>query len=117
MSPDAAHPDDAVLEVSPRPGIGRDRAAELAREVYGVDGTVSELGSHQDRNFGVETPEGRRVLKIANRSWGRPAIEAQNAALLHIAERDTSFHAPVPVSTARTCTTRGTATTCSRCVC
>ena len=98
MSPDAAHPDDAVLEVSPRPGIGRDHAAELAREVYGVDGTVSELGSHQDRNFGVETPEGRRVLKIANRSWGRPAIEAQNAALLHIAERDTSFHAPVPVA-------------------
>jgi 4-aminobutyrate aminotransferase-like enzyme/Ser/Thr protein kinase RdoA (MazF antagonist) len=95
MSPDA-RPD--ALEVSPRPGIGPERAAELAREVYGVDGPVRELGSHQDRNFRVDAAHGRHVLKVANRSWGRAAIEAQNAALLHIAARDTSFQAPVPVA-------------------
>ncbi len=95
MTPDS-RPD--ALEVYPRPGIGPDGAAELAREVFGVDGPVRELGSHQDRNFRVDGPTGRHVLKVANRSWGRSAIEAQNAALLHIAERDTSFHAPVPVA-------------------
>ena len=100
MSPDT-RPD--ALEVSPRPGIGPERAAELAHEVYGVDGPVRELGSHQDRNFRVDAAHGRHVLKVANRSWGRSAIEAQNAALLHIAARDTTFQAPVPcrVSTAR----------------
>ncbi len=95
MTPDS-RPD--ALEVSPRPGIGPDRAATLSRDVFGVDGPVRELGSHQDRNFRVDGPTGRLVLKVANRSWGRATIEAQNAALLHIAERDTSFHAPVPVA-------------------
>jgi 4-aminobutyrate aminotransferase-like enzyme/Ser/Thr protein kinase RdoA (MazF antagonist) len=95
MTPDS-RPD--ALEVSPRPGIGPDRAAELARDVFGVEGPVRELGSHQDRNFRVDGPAGRHVLKVANRSWGRATIEAQNAALLHIAERDSSFHAPLPVA-------------------
>jgi Ser/Thr protein kinase RdoA (MazF antagonist) len=90
--------DDVLLEVSSRPAVDGARAAELATEVYGVDGPVRELGSHQDRNYRVDGPEGRLVLKVANRSWGRPAVEAQNAALLHIASRDTTFHAPVPVA-------------------
>ena len=95
MTPDS-RPD--ALEVSPRPGIGTERAAALSLDVFGVEGPVRELGSHQDRNFRVDGPAGRHVLKVANRSWGRATIEAQNAALLHIAERDTSFHAPVPVA-------------------
>jgi len=90
--------DDVLLEVSPRPAVDGARAAELAAGVYGVDGPVRELGSHQDRNYQVDGPDGRLVLKVANRSWGRPAVEAQNAALLHIAARDTTFHAPVPVA-------------------
>lgn len=88
----------ALLDVAPRPGVDVARAAELARDLFGADGEVRELGSHQDRNFRVDTPDGPRVLKVANRGWGRPAIEAQNAALLHLAASAPSFTAPVPVA-------------------
>ncbi len=75
------NPHVTPLEVSARPQVDLARAAELARELFGVHGEVVELGSHQDRNFRVSTPDGPRVLKVANRSWGRATIEAQNAAL------------------------------------
>jgi len=54
--------DDVLLDVSPRPAVDDARAAELAAEVYGVEGPVRELGSHQDRNFRVDGPGGRLVL-------------------------------------------------------
>ena len=88
---------DTPLEVAPRPAVDIDRAAALAREVYGVTGTVTELGSHQDRNFAIEAGDGRRVLKVANRGWGRSALEAQNAALRHIAGLEAGFDAPEPL--------------------
>ncbi|HET7900667.1 MAG TPA: aminotransferase [Candidatus Nanopelagicales bacterium] len=87
----------AHLDVAPRPGVDVGRAAELASTLFGAEGEVRELGSHQDRNFRVDTAAGRRVLKVANRGWGRAALEAQNAALLHIAEQAPGFAAPVPV--------------------
>ena len=96
MPSDRTRPDP--LEVSPRPGVDVARATELAREVYGVEGPVRELGSHQDRNFRIDSPDGRRVLKVANRSWGRDAVAAQNAALRHIAALEAGFTAPVPVA-------------------
>jgi 4-aminobutyrate aminotransferase-like enzyme/Ser/Thr protein kinase RdoA (MazF antagonist) len=98
-APDAALPEllPEGLHVSPRPRVDDARAAQLAHDVYGVEGAVTELGSHQDRNFRVVTDDGVRVLKIANRGWGWPALEAQNAALLHLAERGVAFAAPVPL--------------------
>ncbi len=87
-----------ALEVSPRPSLDAAEAARLAAELFGVTGEVSELGSHQDRNFRIRTDAGPRVLKVANRSWGRAAIEAQNGALLHVAARDAGFRAPVPLA-------------------
>ncbi len=86
------------FEVSPRPGVDVARATDLVREVYGVEGAVSELGSHQDRNFRIDTADGARVLKVANRGWGRAAVEAQNSALLHIAGLDAGFDAPIPLA-------------------
>jgi 4-aminobutyrate aminotransferase-like enzyme/Ser/Thr protein kinase RdoA (MazF antagonist) len=89
--------EQATLEVAPRPGVDAERAAALARELFGVEGPVHELGSQQDRNFAISTASGTRVLKVANRGWGRPTIDAQNAALLHVAGRDAGFDAPVPL--------------------
>jgi 4-aminobutyrate aminotransferase-like enzyme/Ser/Thr protein kinase RdoA (MazF antagonist) len=86
------------LEVSPRPAVDLALAARLARDLFGADGEVSELGSHQDRNFLVRTPDGPRVLKVANRSWGPATLEAQNSALRRIADVDAGFAAPVPVA-------------------
>jgi 4-aminobutyrate aminotransferase-like enzyme/Ser/Thr protein kinase RdoA (MazF antagonist) len=87
----------ASFDVSPRPRVDVGDAADLARTLFAVDGRVRELGSHQDRNFRVDTAAGPRVLKVGNRAWGRPALEAQNAALLHVAKKAPGFAAPVPV--------------------
>ena len=87
------------VPVSPRPTIDADQGRELARDVFGLDGEVRELGSHQDRNYLVRGADGAHVLKVANAGWGRDAIDAQNAALLHLAARDAGFASPVPIPT------------------
>ena len=84
------------LEISPRPRVDIELAAELARELFGVEGTISELSSHQDRNFRINTTEGDLVLKVANKSWRRGALDAQNAALLYLADRMPPLSVPVP---------------------
>ena len=85
------------LEVAARPALTAAAASRLVREVYGVEGEVTELGSHQDRNFLVRAADRPLVLKVANRSWGRPALEAQNAALRHVALAGLGIGVPVPV--------------------
>ena len=72
----------SALEIAARPVLDAVGAARLADDLFGATGPVRELGSQQDRNFRVDTVDGARVLKVANRAWGRAAIEAQNAALL-----------------------------------
>ena len=63
------------------PPIDVDEAAVIARDLFGREGTVRELGSNQDRNYRVDAPDGRFVLKIANPGWESVALEAQNAAM------------------------------------
>ena len=57
---------------------------------------MRELGSNQDRNYRVDAPEGPFVLKIANPGWERVALEAQNAAMAHLAACGLAFAVPVP---------------------
>ena len=61
--------------------------AEIAgRELFGVDGRATPLASERDRNFLLTTARGERyVLKVANGSDPRDAIEAQAAVLRHLA--------------------------------
>ena len=87
-----------TIDIAPRPRLDAAAAAAAARDAYGIDGPVSELGSHQDRNFLVTSGVGPRVVKVANRGWGRAAIEAQNAALLHVAAAAIGIATPVPVA-------------------
>jgi len=90
---------DEAIEISPRPRVSEAQAAAIARELFGVEGTLKELGSHQDRNFRIDADDRRCVLKIANRGWGVETLEAQNAAMLHVAERDPGLGAPLPLAT------------------
>jgi len=87
---------DSPLEISPRPEADAALAKSIARELFDVSGEVTELGSQQDRNFRIRTEANSVVLKIANQSWRRENLEAQNAALTHIAAQDHDFHSPVP---------------------
>src|SRR5262245_31116434 len=74
----------------PRPDVGTEEARALLAEHYGLSGTISELGSQQDRNYRIDTGERRYVLKICRAEYGALELEAQNAALQHLSKRLTS---------------------------
>jgi 4-aminobutyrate aminotransferase-like enzyme/Ser/Thr protein kinase RdoA (MazF antagonist) len=69
------------------PRFALEDARELARERFGVDGTATELGSHQDQNVLVDSASGRFVLKISNAAFGEAELDLQNRAMVHLAER------------------------------
>ncbi|PRB00101.1 aminotransferase [Microbacterium sp. MYb64] len=65
-----------------RPDVTASDAVAIARELWGVVVTASELGSNQDRNFLLTEPDGSRsVLRIDNPAFPDSARDAQHAAL------------------------------------
>lgn len=68
-----------------RPDVTIEDAALAAARHYGLTGPIVELGSQQDRNYRIEAPQGRFVLKISRADYATVELEAQNAALRHIA--------------------------------
>ncbi|MGO4654686.1 aminotransferase [Ensifer sp. 2YAB10] len=82
----------------PRPDVSAEEARALLAEHYGLSGTISELGSQQDRNYRIDTGEQRYVLKICRAEYGPLELEAQNAALQHLSDRLTSARVAEVVS-------------------
>jgi 4-aminobutyrate aminotransferase-like enzyme/Ser/Thr protein kinase RdoA (MazF antagonist) len=76
--------DDLVLTA---PRLSLDEALDVARRFYGISGTGSSLPSERDQNVLIEFGDERVVLKIANTRESRALLEAQNAALAHVARR------------------------------
>lgn len=71
----------------PRPVIRPVEALALAEDLYGITGTVRELGSQQDRNFLITIPEGERYLfKISNPVFTTEELEAQNTVMALVNE-------------------------------
>jgi len=63
-------------------------AADLTRRLYGLEGELQPLPSYRDQNFRLRTAEqGTWVLKIVNGDQDRPVLEAQLAAMAHLAVR------------------------------
>ena len=61
-------------------------AAGIALEHYGIAATATPLASERDQNFLLVTPAGERfVLKMANAAEERAILEAENAAMAHVA--------------------------------
>lgn len=61
-------------------------AVRLARDLYGLDASASALPSERDQNFLLTTAAGDRyVLKVANATEDRAMLDAQNAAMAHVA--------------------------------
>ncbi|WP_166868904.1 aminotransferase [Salinibacterium sp. ZJ70] len=74
----------------PRPNVGIADATRVLRELWGLDAdTAVELGSQQDRNFRVDTPEGRFVLKLGN-----PGLPIEQLRLQHLAFERIATAAP-----------------------
>jgi 4-aminobutyrate aminotransferase-like enzyme/Ser/Thr protein kinase RdoA (MazF antagonist) len=68
------------------PGFTAENAAAIARKIFGIEATASPLASERDQNFTLETTGGERfVLKIANAAEDRALLDAQNAAMTHVA--------------------------------
>lgn len=78
--------DDGLVQPTP-PEIDDDTARVIARDVWGFDAPARALGSHQDRNFLLDSGAERRLLKIANPSVTAAELEAQSAAARAIADR------------------------------
>jgi Ser/Thr protein kinase RdoA (MazF antagonist) len=77
----------SLLQQAPRFDLAG--AARLARELYGLDASASLLPSERDQNFLLATRAGDRyVLKVANATENRAMLEAQNAAMAHVADRE-----------------------------
>ncbi|OBZ94843.1 hypothetical protein ADU59_13580 [Pararhizobium polonicum] len=70
-----------------RPDVTAKEAAGLFAAHYGLVGPIAELGSQQDRNYRIDTANGRFVLKICRADYATVELEAQNAALRHIATK------------------------------
>jgi 4-aminobutyrate aminotransferase-like enzyme/Ser/Thr protein kinase RdoA (MazF antagonist) len=79
-----------------RPDVSPALARALSRDAFGVDGEVRELGSQQDRNFLVDGPSGRFVLKVANPGFSDDEVDVQDAALRHLGGRLPGLAVPEP---------------------
>ena len=85
---------DAILETQ-SPGFTIDQVNELANQLYGLSGRVSQLDSERDQNFRITTGEGKQfVIRIANSAEDPAISDMQLKALEHIAKVDPEL--PVP---------------------
>jgi 4-aminobutyrate aminotransferase-like enzyme/Ser/Thr protein kinase RdoA (MazF antagonist) len=80
---------DSELRV---PVINVSDAALLAATHFGINASVTALGSQQDANFLLFSGDGTElgVLKVANPAFTRVEIDAQDAAARYIADREPS---------------------------
>lgn len=93
-------PDNASVQRArlPRPNVSAEQAAAILREYYGLEGSIRELGSQQDRNYLIDTGASRFVLKIARAEYATVELEAQNAAMHHLAGLQNMPRVPVPLA-------------------
>ncbi|MDK1388444.1 aminotransferase [Sinorhizobium sp. 8-89] len=82
-----------------RPDVSVEEAKRILSEHYGLSGALTELGSQQDRNYRLDADDGRFVLKICRLEYARVELEAQNAALHHLAASSGAPKVPAVVAT------------------
>ncbi|MGI9647831.1 MAG: aminotransferase class III-fold pyridoxal phosphate-dependent enzyme [Acidimicrobiia bacterium] len=83
----------------PAPSMSTEVLIELARDVFGLTGTVSPLDSERDLNAMVETADGRFTIKVANPADAPGALDLEAAILTHIAAVDPELSVPEVVPT------------------
>ncbi len=75
---------DSLLRASP--ALSLETAAHVARTHFGLEGRASPLPSERDQNFLITSGgQPRAVLKVASGAEDRGILEAQQAALAHLA--------------------------------
>ena len=85
-----------VLAAAP-PALSTADAEDVARALFGLDGSARPLVSERDQNFLLTDAAGaERVLKVSNAAEDRSVVEMEVAAVEHIAAVDGDL--PVPVA-------------------
>jgi 4-aminobutyrate aminotransferase-like enzyme/Ser/Thr protein kinase RdoA (MazF antagonist) len=71
----------------PAPRVDEAWARRVVRESFGIDAVAHQLGSNQDANFLIRTPDGEpvAVLKVSNPAFGAADVTAQDDAADRIA--------------------------------
>ncbi|GIH22200.1 hypothetical protein Aph01nite_05100 [Acrocarpospora phusangensis] len=69
-----------------RPEVSLEQARAVAAKHFRIVGEIEELGSNQDRNFRVDSGRGRFLLKVPNSAYSDQELDAQDRALLRLAE-------------------------------
>ena len=87
----------SVLE-SPPPRFTTAQAAQIAAELFGLEGTASELGSERDQAFLLDDGAAGGVLKISNRGEDETVLEMEEAAIAHITAVDPELPVARPLA-------------------
>src|SRR5919204_2494806 len=77
----------SVLEATP-PSFSADDVARIAAERFGLNATVTDLGSERDQTFLVEGSAGSGVLKISNLGEQAATLDLEAETILHILRVD-----------------------------
>ncbi|MFX0545388.1 phosphotransferase [Roseovarius sp. S1116L3] len=88
-TPPEAPPALADLLAHDAPEISLEMAADLARDLYGISGSIRPLSAEKDANFHIRLDTGEEaLLKVTNAVEDRGVTEMQTAALMHLAAVD-----------------------------
>ena len=66
------------------PALTLAEAAQLVKERYGLEGSLSVLPSERDQNFLVGAGETQYVMKVANATEEYTTLDAQNQVMTHV---------------------------------
>ncbi|MFX0542256.1 phosphotransferase [Roseovarius sp. S4756] len=90
--PSEAPPALTDLLAHDAPEISLDMAADLARDLYGISGSIRPLSAEKDANFHIRLDTGEEaLLKVTNAVEDRGVTDMQTAALMHLAKVDPSL--------------------------
>jgi 4-aminobutyrate aminotransferase-like enzyme/Ser/Thr protein kinase RdoA (MazF antagonist) len=77
----------SVLETQP-PRFTPEEVARIAAELFGVEGTASDLGSERDETFLIDDGGPGAVIKISNLGEDPAVLDLEHAAIEHIVRID-----------------------------
>jgi Ser/Thr protein kinase RdoA (MazF antagonist) len=78
-------PEAGDVLTAPAPGFSAEKAARVAREVFGIRGQVETLEGERDQNFRIVSDgQAGYVVKIANRAEQPVVLDLQRSALQHL---------------------------------
>ena len=76
-----------------------EQAHAMAHDLFGLKGGVTQLPSHLDQNFRIQTDDGSFVLKIANHEAISDDIDLQQSVLNHLKQKGQVGQFPTVVPT------------------